>query len=88
MSEVVNEIFIPSLDELPMIYENGQPKAVIVDIEVFEEILEYLETKEDNELFKDPKIIQRLREARADHVAGRVTSHDNLIQELGLEDEL
>lgn len=88
MSTVVSEIFIPSLDKLPMIYENGQLKAVVVDIEVFKRILEYLEAREDDELFMDPKIIQRLREARAEHIAGKVTSHENLIQELGLEDEL
>jgi hypothetical protein len=37
---------------------------------------------ENRELFSDPKVIARLRKAREDHVAGRVTSHADLIREL------
>jgi hypothetical protein len=43
---------------------------------------------EDSELFSDPKAVARLREAREDHLAGRVTPHADLIRELGLESEL
>lgn len=76
------------IKELPVVYEGGEPTAVLIDIKVFELLLKRLEELEDRELFSDPKVIARLREAREDHVAGRVTSHADLIRELGLEGEL
>jgi len=76
------------IKELPVVYEGGKPTAVLIDIEVFELLLERLEELEDGELFSDPKVIARLRKAREDHLAGRVTSHADLIRELGLEGEL
>jgi len=78
----------PLIKELPVVYEGGEPTAVLIDIEVFELLLKRLEELEDRELFSDPKVIARLRKAREDHLAGRVTSHANLIRELGLEGEL
>jgi len=70
--------------ELPVVYEGGEPTAVLIDIKVFDLLLERLEELEDRELFKDPKVIARLRRAREDHLAGRTTSHADLIRELGL----
>ncbi len=78
----------PLIKELPVVYEGGEPTAVLIDIEVFELLLKRLEELEDHELFSDPEVIARLREAREDHLAGRVTSHANLVRELGLEGEL
>ena len=78
----------PLMKELPVVYEGGEPTAVLIDIEVFELLLKRLEELEDRELFSDPEVIARLRKAREDHLAGRVTSHADLIRELGLEGEL
>jgi len=69
--------------ELPVVYEGGEPMAVLLDIKVFELLLKRLEDLEDHELLSDPKVIVRLRKAREDHLAGRVTSHANLVRELG-----
>ena len=76
------------IKELPIVYEGGEPTAVLMDIKVFEVLLKRLEELEDRELFSDPKVIARLRKAREDHLAGRVTSRANLVRELGLEGEL
>lgn len=46
-----------------------------------------IEEIEDEEILSDPKIIEGLREARAEHLAGRTISHAELISELGLENE-
>jgi hypothetical protein len=78
----------PLIKELPVVYEGGEPTAVLIDIKVFQLLLKRLEELEDRELFNDPKVIARLRKAREDHLAGRVTSHANLVRELGLEGEL
>jgi hypothetical protein len=78
----------PLIRELPVVYERGEPTAVLIDIEVLDLLLERLEELEDRELFSDPKVIACLRKAREDHLAGRVTSHADLIRELGLEGEL
>ena len=78
----------PLMRELPVVYEGGEPTAVLIDIEVFDLLLERLEELDDRELFSDPKVIVRLRKAREDHLAGRVTSHADLVRELGLEGEL
>ena len=78
----------PLIKELPVVYEGGEPTAVLIDIKVFELLLKRLEELEDHELFSDPEVIARLREAREDHLARRVTSHANLVRELGLEGEL
>ena len=78
----------PLIRELPVVYEGGEPTAVLIDIKVFELLLKRFEELEDHELFNDPKVIARLRKAREDHLAGRVTSHADLVRELGLEGEL
>ena len=78
----------PLLREFPLVYEGEEPTAVLVDINLFKLLLEKLEDLEDRELLSDPNVIARLKEARADHLAGRVTSHKELIEELGLENEL
>jgi len=73
----------PLIRELPVVYEGGEPTAVLIDIKVLDLLLERLEDLEDRELFSDPKVIARLRRAREDHLAGRITSHANLVRELG-----
>jgi len=78
----------PLIKELPIVYEGGEPTAVLIDIKVFELLLKRLEELEDRELFNDPKVIAHLRKAREDHLAGRITSHADLVRELGLEGEL
>ena len=76
------------LDELPVIYEKGEPQAAVIDIKLLEIILERLDELEEKELLGDPKIIEGLMKARENHLVGRITSHVDLIKELGLEDEL
>ncbi|MFB0546364.1 MAG: hypothetical protein ACETWB_05590 [Anaerolineae bacterium] len=78
----------PLMEKFPIVYENGEPKAVMVDIEFFQLLLDRLEELEDRELLSDPEVVERLKEAREDHLAGRVTSHADLIEELGLAGEL
>lgn len=70
----------PLLREFPLVYEGEEPTAVLVDINVFKFLLERLEELEDRELIGDPNVIARLREARADHLAGRTISHGELIE--------
>ena len=76
------------LDELPIIYEKSEPKAAIIDIKLLEALLERLDELEEKELLDDPKIVDGLMKAKADHLTGKITSHTDLIKELGLEDEL
>jgi hypothetical protein len=67
--------------ELPVVYEGGEATAVLIDIKLFDLLLERLEELEDRELFSDC-VIARLRKAREDHLAGRVTSHAELMIEM------
>ena len=75
------------LDELPVIYEKGEPKAAVIDIKLLETLLERLDELEEKELLDDPRIVEGLMKARKNHLTGRITSHADLIKELGLEDE-
>ncbi len=70
---------------LPVIYEMGEPVAVVIDLDVFEAIVKRLEGLEDEALFSDPAIVARLQKAREDHLAGRVVSREALLRELGLD---
>ena len=88
MTAIKAKLDRPLIRELPVVYEGGEPTAVLIDIKVLDLLLERLEELEDRELFSDPKVIARLRKAREDHLAGRVTSHADLVRELGLEGEL
>jgi len=45
------------LDELPVIYEKGAPKAAVIDIKLLEALLERLDELEEKELLDDPKVI-------------------------------
>lgn len=73
------------IKQLPVIYENGAPKSVIVSIDLFKALLERIEEIEDEDfILNDPKILEGLREARAEHLAGQTISHAELISELGL----
>jgi hypothetical protein len=76
------------LRESPVVYQAGKPTSVIVDIELFQYLLNRLEDCEDYDLFNDPKVIAGLQAGQADLQAGRVTSMADLVKELGLEDEL
>jgi len=88
MSETEFKFTTRFLDQLPIIYEKGEPKAAVIDIKLLETLLERLDELEEKELLDDPKIVEGLMKAREDHLAGRITSHADLIKELGLEDEL
>ena len=78
----------PSIKNFPVVYQDGKPTTVLVDINVFELIIKRLEELEDEALFSDPEVVIQMEEAKKDHVAGRITSHADLIRELGVEDEL
>jgi PHD/YefM family antitoxin component YafN of YafNO toxin-antitoxin module len=73
---------------LPIIYQNGEPAAVVVDIRLFQALIDRLEELEDQELFSDSEIIAQLEAAQADHLAGRVVSYKDALKQLGLESEL
>ena len=62
--------------------------AVVVDIRLFQALIDRLEELEDQELFSDPEIIAQLEAAQADHLAGRVVSYEDALKQLGLESEL
>jgi hypothetical protein len=76
------------LRESPVVYKAGVATSVIVDIELFRYLLDRLADCEDYDLFSDPEVIERLQAARQDHLAGRVTSHEDLIEKLGLDSEV
>ncbi len=76
------------LRESPIIYKAGKPTSVIVDLELFQYLLDRLDDCEDYKLFSDPEVIASLRAGQADLEAGRVVSMTDLVKELGLEDEL
>lgn len=88
MAETEFKFTAPFLDELPVIYEKGEPKAAVIDIKLLEVLLERLDELEENELLDNPEIVEGLMKARENHLAGRLTSHVDLIKELGLENEL
>ncbi len=73
---------------LPIVYQNGEPAAVVVDIRLFQALIDRLEELEDRELLSNPEIIAQLEAARADHLAGRVVSYEDALKLLGLESEL
>jgi len=76
------------IKELPTVYKHGEPTAVVVDIKLFRVLLDRLEELEGRELFSDPEIIAGLQAGQDDYLAGRMTSLEDVIKELGLEDEL
>jgi len=76
------------IEELPTIYKRGEPMAVVVDIKLFRVLLDRLEELEDRELFSDPEIIAGLQAGQDDYLAGRMASLEDVIKDLGLEDEL
>jgi len=78
----------PTIKELPIVYKDGEPRAVVVDIKLFQFLLDRLEELEDRELFSDPEIIAGLQAGQDDYLAGRMTSLEDVAKELGLEDEL
>ncbi len=82
------DLFEELSEGLPLIYEQGEPKAVVLDLNVFQMLLQRLDELEERELLNDPAIVEGLQKAREDHLAGRLTSHNDLIKELGLEGEL
>jgi len=90
MAPVTFTLDMTLLEELrlPIIYQNGEPAAVVVDIRLFQALIDRLEELEDQGLLSDPAIIARLEAARADHLAGRVVSYEDALKQLGLESEL
>lgn len=61
---------------------------MVVDIRLFQALIDRLDELEVRKLFSDPEIIARLEAARADHLAGRVVSFEDALKQLGLESEL
>ena len=57
----------PTIEELPIIFKDGKPMAVVVDIKQFQLLLDRLEELEDRELFSDPEIIAGLQAGQDDH---------------------
>jgi hypothetical protein len=76
------------IEGLPTVYRRGEPTAVVVDIKLFRVLLDRLEELEDQELFSDPEIIAGLQAGQDDYLASRMTSLEDVIKDLGLEDEL
>ena len=73
---------------LPTVYKYGEPTAVVVDIKLFRLLLDRLQELEDQKLFSDPEVIAGLQAGQDDYLAGRMTSLEDVIKELGLENEL
>lgn len=86
--EPTGELLKEFTENLPVIYEKGEPTAILLDIHIFEALLQRLDALEERELLGDPEVVAGLRKAREDHLTGRLISHTNLIKELGLEGEL
>ena len=76
------------IKELPTVYKYGEPTAVVVDIKLFRSLLYRLQELEDQKLFSDPEVIAGLQAGQYDYLAGRMTSFEDVVKELGLEDEL
>jgi len=76
------------IKELPTVYKYGEPTAVVVDIKLFRFLLDRLQELEDQKLFSDPEVIAGLQAGQDDYLAGRMTSLEDVIKELGLENEL
>jgi len=76
------------IKELPTVYKYGEPTAVVVDIKLFRLLLDRLQELEDQKLFSDPEVIAGLQAGQDDYLAGRMTSLEDVIKELGLENEL
>ncbi len=72
----------------PIVYEGDTPKAVLVDIDLFIEMLRIAEEAEDREILEDPEILASLRRAREQDLAEDVRPFEELVRELGLEGEL
>lgn len=73
---------------LPLVYRDGEPKAVIIDLKLLEALLEKLDEIEEREMLSDPEAIKSLQEGQADYMAGRVLSQEEALEELGLKGEL
>ena len=61
---------------------------MVVDIKLFRLLLDRLQELEDQGLFSDPEIIAGLQAGQDDYLAGRMTSLQDVVKELGLGDEL
>lgn len=88
MAEKVKTELHPTIEELPTIYRYGEPTAVVVDIKLFRFLLDKLQELEDQKLFSDPEVIAGLQAGQDDYLAGRMTSLEDVVRELGLEYEL
>ena len=86
--EPTGVLFEEFTEHLPVIYEKGEPTAILLDIHIFKALLQRLDALEERELLSDPEVVAGLRKARKDHLTGRLTPHIDLIKELGLEGEL
>ena len=84
----MSEDKLARLRESPVVYQAGKPTSVIVDLELFQYLLDRLGELEDYELFNDPEVVERLQTARQHHLAGRLITHYRLIERLGLENDV
>lgn len=51
-------------------------------------LLERLDELEDEMLMSDPEVLERLKEARQNHLEGRVLTHEEMLKELGLSGQV
>ena len=72
------------IKELPTVYKYGEPTAVVVDIKLFRLLLDRLQELEDQKLFSDPEVIAGLQAGQGDYLAGRMTSFEDVVKELGI----
>lgn len=67
---------LPHQSEERVVTRSGQPIAVLVSMEKWEEIQSILVTWEE---IQDPESRNKLRAAKADLTAGRVTPHEEIV---------
>ena len=84
MAEKVKTELHPTIEELPIVYRYGEPTAVVVDIKLFRSLLYRLQELEDQKLFSDPEVIAGLQAGQDDYLAGRMTSFEDVVKELGI----
>lgn len=66
-------------------YESTNKMTVVELLKIREEIDSFIETLE---ILKDEELLRDIEEAKKDIEEGNVISFDDLMKELGLEDEL
>ena len=70
ISDVMDEV--NEKEDYILVTERGEPKAALVNIDFFEDLL----------MANSPKYIESIREAREDFKAGRVYTHEQVFGDL------